>query len=317
MKKFLKKCLVITLSINLLFSFNIVHADSDNLEQKNSYLSDIDNHWSKDWVNKAIKLGFVAGYSDGTFKPDRSITRAEFATMINRAMKITSSEKSTFSDVSDKDWFKSQVETSIAAGFFSGYPNNTFKPNNPITRQEVARVVHSAVVPGDVDGDGATFLTDYSIIQDWAKESVNIAYNKGYIMGYPNKTYQPSKALTRAEAVKIIYEIIDNENIEHKFNITNYNEEYKNAIVAGDLNILDSVGTSDITISNVIVLGSINVQSPNISSIKLENVTARNLQFTNKTSSSKLILHSDIYINKSSIPNSIIIEKTGQNIVVK
>ncbi|HOK49994.1 MAG TPA: S-layer homology domain-containing protein, partial [Sedimentibacter sp.] len=65
--------------------------------------SDIDGHWAKEWIEKAVNSGFVTGYEDGTFKPDRTITRAEFSTMLNKAIKVESSTEINFSDVNDKD----------------------------------------------------------------------------------------------------------------------------------------------------------------------------------------------------------------------
>lgn len=239
--------------------------------------SDIENHWAKNWINEAVKLGFVSGYDDGTFKPDRTITRAEFSKLLNGALKTEKKADFNFTDVKSGEWFHDEVRKSIAAGFFSGYENNTFRPNNPIKREEVAKVVSSAMTTGGVDGEGATLLSDYGSIQEWAKPSVNAVYNKGYILGYPDKTYQPAKALTRAEAVKIIYEIIENENIEYGINITNYDELYTSAVVVGDINILDSVGTGNVYLKNVVVLGDIVIHATKVKTVQLTDVTARNI----------------------------------------
>ncbi len=132
----------------------------ENLATYSVFFSDIDNHWAKDWIKNAVDLGFVSGYEDGTFKPDRTITRAEFSTMLNKAMKIEITENINFSDVGEKEWFYKEIQKSVAAGFFSGYENNTFRPNNPIKREEVAKVVAGAITTGNIDGEGATLLKD-------------------------------------------------------------------------------------------------------------------------------------------------------------
>lgn len=251
--------------------------------------SDIEGHWAKSWIEKAVKLGFVSGYQDGTFKPDRTITRAEFSKLINNALKTEKKSTLNFSDVSSKEWFYEEVQKSVASGFFSGYENNTFRPNNPIKREEVAKVVSSAITTGEADGEGATNLKDYNNIQEWAKSSVNSVYNKGYILGYPEGMYRPEKALTRAEAVKIIYEIIDNENIERGFNITNYNETYSSAVVVGDLNILDSVGSGNVYLKNVVILGDIVISASKINTLNLTDVRARNIILVDKNNPVKII----------------------------
>ena len=263
--------------------------ESSGTVKSTSVFSDIEGHWAKKWIIDAVNLGFVSGYEDGTFKPDKTITRAEFSKLLNNALKVDITQKLSFLDVNENEWFYKEIQKSVAAGFFSGYENNTFKPNNPIRRQEVAKVVSGAMTTGNIEGEGATLLSDYNTIQEWAKTSVNTVYNKGYLLGYPDKTYMPSKALTRAEAVKIIYEIIDNENIEYGFNITNYNESYSSAVVVGNLNILDSVGTGNVYIKNVVVLGDIVISAENVSSVELAHVTARNIIVEGKNNPVKIV----------------------------
>lgn len=279
--------------------------------------SDIAGHWAESRIKKAVKLGFVSGYQDGTFRPDKTVTRAEFAKLLNNAMKIEDIAAINMTDVKKSDWFYKQVQKSIAVGFFSGYENNTFRPNNPITRQEVAKVITSAITSGSVSGDGATLLKDYGSIQDWAKTSVNTAYNKGYIMGYPNKLYLPVKALTRAEAVKIIYEILDNENIELGFNITNYDELYTGAVVVGNLNVLDSVGTGKVYINNVTVLGDINILAKNVSSVVLTDVKVRNIVVEGNNNPVKITCNNNIYVDSVKLSANSIVEKLGTNIQIK
>lgn len=271
--------------------------EADEIKTSNLF-SDIDGHWAKEWIESAVKIGFVSGYEDGTFKPERTITRAEFSTMLNNAIQIEITEKLNFSDVRESDWFYNEIQKSVAAGFFSGYENNTFRPNNPIKREEVAKVVAGAITTGNIEGEGATLLKDYNTIQEWAKESVNTVYNKGYILGYPDKTYMPSKALTRGEAVKIIFEIVDNENIEYGFNITNYNESYSSAVVVGNLNVLDSVGNGNVYIKNVVVLGDIVISAKDVKSVELTDVKARNIIVEGENNPVKLIHNENVIIAK-------------------
>ena len=277
---------------------NDITVTDENIAKYSVLFSDIDNHWAKEWIKNAVGLGFVSGYEDGTFKPDRTITRAEFSTMLNKAMKIEITENINFSDVREKEWCYKEIQKSVAAGFFSGYENNTFRPNNPIKREEVAKVVAGAITTGNIDGEGATLLKDYSTIQEWAKDSVNTVYNKGYILGYPDKTYMPSKALTRAEAVKIIFEIVDNENIEYGFNITNYNETYSSAVVVGNLNVLDSVGNGNVYIKNVVVLGDIVISAKNVKSVELTDVKARRIIVEGENNPVRVVYNDNVIIAK-------------------
>jgi len=292
-------------------------AETTAVETKTSSpasFSDIGSHWAKKWIEGAVKLGFVSGYEDGTFKPDRTLTRAEFSKLINNALHTEKKATLSFSDVKQKEWFYGEIQKSIASGFFSGYENNTFRPNNPIKREEVAKVVSSVITTGGVDGEGATLLSDYGTIQEWAKTSVNSVYNKGYILGYPEGLYRPAKSLTRAEAVKIIYEIIENENIEHGFNITNYDEFYSSAVVVGDLNILDSVGAGNVYLKNVVVLGDIVVSASKVNSIQLTDVKAKNIIVIDKNNPVKIVCNDNVSIAATQLPSVAVLQKVGTNV---
>lgn len=96
----------------------------------------------------------MSGYPDGTFKPDRSISRAEYISLVNRAAGYKDTQPLSFSDASASDWFAGDVSKAIAAGYISGYSNNSFKPNQPITREEgaciLARVAKLQLTAGNV-----------------------------------------------------------------------------------------------------------------------------------------------------------------------
>jgi len=90
-----------------------------------------------------LKLGILKGYPDGTFKPGNNVTRAEFATMVVLAKKLTlvSPARPSFKDVPANHWAYKQVETAAKAGYLKGYPDGTFGPSRNITRQEIAAVL--------------------------------------------------------------------------------------------------------------------------------------------------------------------------------
>ncbi len=110
--------------------------------------------------------------------------------------------------------------------------------------------------------------------------------------------YMPSKALTRAEAVKIIFEIVDNENIEYGFNITNYNETYSSAVVVGNLNVLDSVGNGNVYIKNVVVLGDIVISAKNVKSVELTDVKARSIIVEGENNPVRVVYNDNVIIAK-------------------
>lgn len=101
----------------------------------------------KDWYAQAIgymnHLGVVSGYSDGTFRPNAPITRAEFAVLASRFDALSTGVPNPFSDVSDKHWASAFIASASVKGWINGYPDGTFKPNLPIKRSEVVALVNS------------------------------------------------------------------------------------------------------------------------------------------------------------------------------
>lgn len=163
---------------------------------------DIKGHWAQsqlqDWLNK----GYLGGYQDGTVRPNKPITRAEFVALINRLFGYNQTAAITFKDLKSTNWYYTEVAKAVAAGYIGGYENKTFRPNNPITRQEAA-VIAAKVLKLNTSSTTLSFK-DAKQIPAWSRGAVAAAAAKKIINGYPNGTFGPKRALTRAEAVGII-----------------------------------------------------------------------------------------------------------------
>jgi len=84
-------------------------------------LKDIGGHWAEDTIAKWVEQGLISGYTDGTFRPDNSITRAEFMALVNRAFGFNKKAAIGFFDVSATDWFYDEIAKAVKAGYISGY----------------------------------------------------------------------------------------------------------------------------------------------------------------------------------------------------
>ncbi len=116
-------------------------AFNENKEYKTEF-SDIDeSEWYANAVGFVQKLGIVSGYPDGSFKPEKTITRAEFATIISRVGEMKESAK-TFPDVPAEHWACKYVQNAYAKGLISGYPDGSFAPNKTITRAETTKIIN-------------------------------------------------------------------------------------------------------------------------------------------------------------------------------
>ena len=90
---------------------------------------------------------YLAGYTDGSFKPDGKITRAEFVTMVNKAKGFEPGIVSVFfTDVPETEWYYTFVKAGLQAGYFTGYEDNTFRPGEPLTRAQAAKLIYEVMV---------------------------------------------------------------------------------------------------------------------------------------------------------------------------
>ena len=106
-------------------------------------LSDVHaGDWYADTVGYAVQKGIVSGYPDGTFKPNQAITRAEFASIASRFANLTESKDLSFSDLDASYWGYKAIRLAASNGWISGYPDNTFRPEQAITRAEVTSITN-------------------------------------------------------------------------------------------------------------------------------------------------------------------------------
>lgn len=164
-------------------------------------LSDTKTHWAKDNISKLIATGSVSGYPDGTFKPDQTITRAEFASILCNVFKFESKGSKTFNDTKEH-WANDNIAKAAAAGVVSGYNDETFGPNDLITREQmavmIARAVNLELVVEEINFD------DSDNISGWAKPAMTTVNKNGIMKGYPDNTIRPQGKASRAEAVTVI-----------------------------------------------------------------------------------------------------------------
>lgn len=172
--------------------------------QANPKLSDISTHWAKKEINQFISSGYVNGYEDGTFRPDNSITRAEFVKLVNKYFGFNNKEDIKFSDVNTNDWYYNDICIASKAGYINGYEDKTFKPNKTITREEVAKILISIKNQQDVNYDKLNKYPDKNKVSNWAKPYIEGAIEQGYLKGNDLGFLNPTNNITRAESITVL-----------------------------------------------------------------------------------------------------------------
>jgi len=175
-------------------------------EEKQMFSDVSDTHWAYASINQLCQKGAVSGYKDGSFRPDDPITRAEFITILVKALDLHATVTAqNFSDTANH-WAQENIATAASLGIAGGYADGSFKPDELITREQMA--VMAVKAAGVTAGFGETAFTDNEEISFWAKGSVLAAVDAGIMTGYPDNTFRPQGNATRAEAVCVILNLI-------------------------------------------------------------------------------------------------------------
>ena len=163
--------------------------------------TDISGHWAKADIYFLVAMDAVTGYPDKTFRPENPITRAEFTTMLAKALGFTQSSGDGFTDAAGH-WASVYIAAASEQGLVRGYDEFTFKPDAQITRQEIATIVARAKELPIIGPDPE--FTDSSEIATWAKSAVSSAVANGVITGYPDNAFRPQNGASKAEAVTML-----------------------------------------------------------------------------------------------------------------
>ena len=174
--------------------------------------NDITGHWAEEEIRELAKEGIVKGRSETEYEPEGTVTRAEFAALITRALGLNASlYQGDFGDVDPNAWYANEVQTIIDAGIMSGDPDGAFRPEDTISRQEMAKVIVNAYLiktgVSDVTAAEITF-SDNDRIADWAKEAVGKAAALGLITGMGDGTFAPNDNMTRAQSAVVIFRLV-------------------------------------------------------------------------------------------------------------
>ena len=265
--------------------------------------TDTSGHWAESSINKGVAYGFVKGYSDGTFKPDSPVSRAEFSKMLNVALGVSNVVSISFVDVPSYEWYYAEVRKAVAAGFITGYEDKTFRPTSKITRQEAAIMI-SKVLPPDQGSASLAGLSDNGSIADWARVGVTKVYAAGYIKGDTNNQYRPTASLSRAEAATILSRLVEGESIiSDSASITKDGTSITNRIYSNDLTISSSLSDGEVSLDNCVILGNLQVNGGGLNSVDLTDVNAQSLVVAKSSGDVRVYVTGDSTIAKASMLN--------------
>lgn len=170
---------------------------------------DTTDHWARDDIALLAKQGIVQGVDGEHFAPDQPVTRAEFAALMVRMLRLSqTAESDGFADVQPEAWYAGAVNTAADVGLILGYQDK-FRPNDLITREEMALMIVRAyrlALNIDISVENGQPLNRQPLVDEdqislWASSAVLGAYAQGLVLGRPDGTFDPQAQSTRAEAV--------------------------------------------------------------------------------------------------------------------
>ncbi|WP_255551539.1 S-layer homology domain-containing protein [Sporosarcina sp. E16_8] len=204
-----------------MFTFSTTHFSKFAVLENDRTFNDIHNQkveWAADYIEVLASKNIIQGKTEDTFAPSDDITRAQFAALLSRALNLPKQPyAATFSDVSSTNWSAQDIEAANRVGIVQG-EKGEFKPNEKITRQQMATMIIRAIQYRDPtslnDVTSTLSFKDASLISDYAKEYVGLSASLGIISGRDDKgsfVFAPKENATRAHAAKMLYKFIEME----------------------------------------------------------------------------------------------------------
>ncbi|WP_414408427.1 S-layer homology domain-containing protein [Synechococcus sp. W55.1] len=171
-------------------------------------------HWAQAYIETLSAQGVLNGFPDGTFRPNEPVTRAQFATIVNTAFRLrnTSGTFIGFRDVPPTHWAASAISTAAANNLVAGFPDGTFRPEQPVTRTEALVVLTNAIgntgaIPAAQPSDLFSRYRDAAAIPNWALAQLAAANRAGLIVNYPDPMLlEPNRPATRAEVAAFTHQ---------------------------------------------------------------------------------------------------------------
>lgn len=198
MKKSLFSFLVI--AVLCVLSFSVFAADFKDVSS---------SHWAESAIERWHDEGILNGDGNGNFRPEDSVTRAEFVTMLVRIFEPeAAADITSYKDVKKSAWYYDYIAKAVAFPALNGDNSSRMRPEEEISRQEAISIINRIVKISHSKNADLKQFSDYADVASWAKDDVTALVEHGYVNGYDDGTLKPKANISRAEAAKILDNLI-------------------------------------------------------------------------------------------------------------
>ncbi len=179
-----------------------------------SRFGDVVGHWAAPFINAMAEADLVKGFFDGSFRPNGLVTRAEFSALVMATFPASSNNGRRFKpfrDISSDFWARTVIYKAQAEGFIVGFPDNTFRPNDPMTRAQALVALINGLSLGEGMTSELSVYSDRAQVPPYAVEEVASATRRGIVVNHPDvAALRPMQPITRAETTALVYQCLVN-----------------------------------------------------------------------------------------------------------
>ena len=203
-------------------SLFLLLAIAPTARSQSASFADLEGHWARECVEALATEGVLNGYPDGNFHPDRPVTRAEFATILEATFGEDGEDGGTiaFSDVSEADWAARSVRFAVERGFLAGYPDGRFRPEARLTRAEALVALANGLV-SELDDESAGLeanldaaFVDGDRVPDYARAPLAVTLARGWVTNYPEPDrLEPDRPTDRGDVATFLCRALDLGNV--------------------------------------------------------------------------------------------------------
>lgn len=170
------------------------------------------NYWARPFIEALADRQILAGFRDNKFEPSQPMTRAQLAAILPKITEHSLSEKAVkFQDVKSDYWAAATIEKTVKMGFLKGYPGNTFRPDEPVSRAQVLAALANGLnlQPSAPSAKTLAFYQDAKQVPTWAIEPLAAATEAGLVVNYPKpQILNPTAKATRADVAAMVYQAL-------------------------------------------------------------------------------------------------------------
>ncbi|WP_340004991.1 carbohydrate binding domain-containing protein [Paenibacillus sp. FSL K6-0276] len=278
------------------------------------------SHWAAGPLQRWSANGIISGYEDGSFRPGKEVTKAEFAVFMNRIFNYQEQSGKVPADVLATDWYKSDIAKGIAAGYFSSDQNNNIYPSRTLSRAEAALALEK-VFRFNTDKSSTAAFTDLNGVNDETARAIAALSSAGFIKGYPGGLFKPEGGITRAELAQLADRMVSGlilksgetslGTVKGNVVINHADVILKDTVIQGNLYLTEGITEGNAKLEGVKVTGTTFVRGGGEQSIGLQNASLGQIQVAKSNGKVRIYASGSTAVGTVQLQSGAILEESS------